>query len=67
MRNEPTQDFAVVGVCDGKVVLEANEWDLSLGLYRTVTLYLSSQYAQEIADQLVICSGGTDLDCAATH
>ena len=67
MRNESTQDFAIVGVCDGNVVLEANEWDISLSLYRTVTLYLSKQYAKELADQLIVCSGSTDVDGAATH
>jgi len=67
MKNETTQDFAVVGVSNEKVVLEANEWDMTLGLYRVVTLYLSTEYARKLADELALCSGGADLHGATTH
>lgn len=57
-----TGDFAVVGIHGGTVVLEANEWDLTMGLYRVVTLYLSPSDARQIAEQLIGCASGADHD-----
>ncbi len=56
MKNLTTQDFAVIGISEGNVFLEANEWDISQGFYRTVTLYLSPEYAKNLADQLAVCA-----------
>ena len=53
-------DFAVVGVFEGSVVLEANEWDFKRGVYRVVTLYLSPDTARGVAEQLVHCASGAD-------
>ena len=55
-----SEDFAVAGVFGSSVVLEANEWDLSMGVYRVVTLYLDPVSAQELAQQLAYCAAATD-------
>ena len=57
-----TGDFAVVGVQGGKIVLEANEWDLAMGVYRVVTLYLKPAHARKVADQLYSCAIGAGND-----
>lgn len=57
-----SEDFAVVGVFGGSVVLEANEWDLAMGIYRVVTLYLDATSAQQLAEQLVYCAAATTQD-----
>lgn len=60
MQHGETGDFAVVGVFEGTVVLEANEWDSVMRIYRVVTLYLDPAHAREIADQLHHCAMGAD-------
>ena len=60
MQNEETGDFAIVGVYEGTVVLEANEWDRVMGIYRVVTLYLDPNGARQLADQLHDCALGAD-------
>jgi hypothetical protein len=60
-------DFAVVGVQGGTVVLEANEWDLAMGVYRVVTLYLKPANARKLADQLHSCASGADHDGIVEH
>ena len=60
MPGRDTADFAVVGVFEGSVVLEANEWDLALGSYRVVTLYLAPDSARSLADQLQHCASGVE-------
>jgi hypothetical protein len=62
-----TGDFAVVGVQGGTVVLEANEWDLAMGVYRVVTLYLKPANARKLADQLYSCASGADHDGIVEH
>ena len=62
-----TGDFAVVGVQGGTVVLEANEWDLAMGVYRVVTLYLKPGNARKLADQLYSCATGADSDGIVEH
>lgn len=57
---EETGDFAVAGVYGGSVVLEANEWDLAMGIYRVVTLYLKPEDARRLADQIHHCARGAD-------
>lgn len=54
-----SEDFAVAGVFGSSVVLEANEWDLTMGVYRVVTLYLDPGSAQELAQQLACCAAAT--------
>jgi hypothetical protein len=54
-------DFAVVGVH------EANEWDLAMGVYRVVTLYLKPANARKLADQLYSCATGADSDGIVEH
>jgi len=67
MKNGDTQDFAIVGVFGGQVVLEANEWDLSLGVYRVVTLYLNPADALSLSGQLVSCAAGAKPDGETEH
>jgi hypothetical protein len=67
MSNEETADFAVVGIFGGAVVLEANEWDLTMGVYRVVTLYLDPERARDLADQLANCANGADRDGVMEH
>ena len=62
-----TGDFAVVGVQGATVVLEANEWDLAMGVYRVVTLYLKPADARNLADQLQSCAAGADQDRIVEH
>lgn len=67
MGNEDTKDFAIIGVFGGSVVLEANEWDLSMGIYRVVTLYLNPENALDLAEQLVSCAAGASPGDETTH
>lgn len=67
MRNEETGDFAVVGVYEATVVLEANEWDRAMGIYRVVTLYLEPNGARQLADQLRDCALGADYAGGTEH
>jgi hypothetical protein len=67
MKDEDTQDFAIAGVFGGHVVLEANEWDLSLGVYRVVTLYLNPEHALMLSEQLASCAVGATPDGATAH
>ena len=60
-------DFAVVGIHGGTVVLEANEWDVAMGAYRVVTLYLNPADARKVAEQLHNCAAGADHDGDITH
>ena len=60
MAIEENADFAVVGVYGSRVVLEANEWDHTMGVYRVVTLYLSPDIARDLAEQLGSCASGAD-------
>ncbi|MBT8430119.1 MAG: hypothetical protein KJN79_09435 [Gammaproteobacteria bacterium] len=62
-----TGDFAVVGVQGGSVILEANEWDLAIGVYRVVTLYLEPTNARKLADQLYSCATGAAHDGVVEH
>ncbi len=57
-----SEDFAVAGVFGGSVVLEANEWDMAMGIYRVVTLYLDARSAQQLAEQLVYCAAAASHD-----
>ena len=61
-RNPSSEDFAVAGVFGGSVVLEANEWDLAMGIYRVVTLYLDARSAEQLAEQLIYCAAATSHD-----
>jgi hypothetical protein len=67
IKGQGTQDFAVVGVHKGSVVLEANEWDLSMDVYRVVTLYLTPASALNLAEQLVSCAAGANPEGAMSH
>jgi hypothetical protein len=67
MRDEETGDFAVVGVYEGTVVLEANEWDRVMGIYRVVTLYLDPAGARQLAEQLQNCALGADQGVGVAH
>jgi len=60
VQHEETGDFAVIGVFEGTVVLEANEWDRIMGIYRVVTLYLDPAGARQLADQLHHCALGAE-------
>ena len=60
-------DFAVVGVHGGTVVLEANEWDVVVGAYRVVTLYLNPADAHKLAEQIHSCAAGADHDGEITQ
>lgn len=60
MQAEGIGDFAIVGVYEGTVVLEANEWDRTMGVYRVVTLYLDPDGARQLADQIHNCALGAD-------
>jgi len=62
-----TGDFAVAGVQGGTVILEANEWDLAMRVYRVVTLYLRPTNARMLADQLHSCANGADHDGIIGH
>ena len=66
-RQPDSEDFAVAGVFGSSVVLEANEWDLAMGVYRVVTLYLDPGSAQELAQQLAYCAAATTHDGATTQ
>jgi len=66
-KDTPTGDFAVIGVHGETVVLEANEWDLAMGVYRVVTLYLRPANARILADQLCSCANGADHDGIVEH
>ena len=48
----PFKDFAHVETEAGNVLLEANEWDLSLGWHRAVTLSLHPMEARLLAGML---------------
>lgn len=52
-------DFAVVGIHQGNVLLEANEWDPRIGSYWAVTLYLAPDQAIQLAEELTLCADGT--------
>ena len=67
MKVEDTTDFAVVGLFRAAVVLEANEWDVSVGAYRVVTLYLNPEDARMLADQLCSCANGVDPEGTIEH
>lgn len=58
MENEGAGDFAVVGVHQGNVVLEANEWDIGIGEHYVVTLYLEPEEALQLAEKLTLCAIG---------
>ena len=60
MTSQETADFAVVGVFEGAVVLEANEWDFAMEVYRVVTLYLHPDSARSLAEQLTSCANGVE-------
>ena len=66
-RRANSEDFAVAGVFGGSVVLEANEWDLTMGVYRVVTLYLDPDTARQLAEQLVYCASATGHDGMTTQ
>ena len=67
IKDPDTRDFAIVGIHKGRVVVEANEWDLSLGVYRVVTLYLNPDNALKLAEQLVSCAAGANQEGAQSH
>ena len=56
MKNRVDGDFALVGVHEGKVFLEANEWDVGIGQHYAVTLYLEPREARRLAEELNLCA-----------
>jgi hypothetical protein len=56
MSDRNNADFAVVGVFEGQIFLEANEWDASRGHFQVVTLYLEPGHALDVAEQLFSCA-----------
>lgn len=58
MSNTRPGDFAVVGFHEGKIFLEANEWDAKAGRHFVVTLYLEPTEAIQLADQINLCATG---------
>ena len=56
MSGNKNADFAVVGVFEGQIFLEANEWDASRGHFQVVTLYLEPDHALDVAEQLFSCA-----------
>ena len=47
-----TGDYAQIERNESHVSLEANEWDSALGIFRTVTLYLTPAEARYLSEQL---------------
>ena len=58
MNHRGAGDFALVGVHEGKVFLEANEWDVGIGQHYVVTLYLEPGDARRLAEELNLCANG---------
>lgn len=58
MKNRSTGDFAVVGLHQGKVFLEANEWDVGIGQHYAVTIYLEPGDALRLSEELNLCATG---------
>ncbi len=56
MSGKNNADFAVVGVFEGQIFLEANEWDASRSHFQVVTLYLEPDHALDVAEQLFSCA-----------
>ena len=62
MKNKGTGDFAVVGIHEDNVFLEANEWDLGIGEHYVVTLYLEPEDALQLAENLTLCANGVQRE-----
>lgn len=58
MNSKRTRDYAVVGVHDGVIFLEANEWDVAVGRHYVVTLHLQPTEAIQLAEQINLCAIG---------
>ena len=58
MKIRGTGDFAVVGLHESKVFLEANEWDVSIGQHYAVTIYLEPGEALRLSEELNLCATG---------
>ena len=58
MNRKRTRDYAVVGVYDGNIFLEANEWNVSAGEHYVVTLLLEPDEALQVAEQIRLCAIG---------
>ncbi len=56
MNNRAAGDFAVVGIHEGKVFLEANEWDVGIRQHYVVTLYIEPAEAVRLAEKLNLCA-----------
>ncbi|MGB5200378.1 MAG: hypothetical protein WBR56_10820, partial [Sedimenticolaceae bacterium] len=56
MSGKNNADFALVGVFEGQIFLEANEWDATRGHFQVVTLYLEPDNALDLAEQLFSCA-----------
>lgn len=56
MENRDTGDFAIVGIHQGSVLLEANEWDARTERHWVVTLYLAPEQALHLAEKLSLCA-----------
>lgn len=60
-------DFALIGTEAGSVILEANEWDLALNGYRSVTLFLHPMEARLLAGQLARNAVEAESDGQGLH
>lgn len=56
MSGKNNADFALVGVFEGQIFLEANEWDATRGHFQAVTLYLEPDNALDLAERLFSCA-----------
>jgi hypothetical protein len=64
MKNRGAGDFAVVGIHQDNVFLEANEWDSGDGTHYVVTLYLEPAEALQLAEKLNLCAIGVQREFA---
>jgi hypothetical protein len=58
MNSKKPGDFAVVGIHEGVVFLEASEWDEAACRHFVVTLYLPPDEAIRLAEQINLCAVG---------
>ena len=65
MKYRRTEDFAVVGIHQNYVTLEANEWDVGIDGHWVVTLYLNPEDALLLADKLRRYALGMQIKCSA--
>lgn len=58
MNRKRTRDYAVVGIYDGNIFLETNEWNTLASKHYVVTLLLEPEEALQLAEQINLCAIG---------